>query len=818
MNDNEFKNIIKKEFDSVKAAPSAQERILRELKGAGDMEERTKDNINITNAAEIKSSRSWTTSLIAAAAAVAVGVGAFAVTSNMGAKRDDQPGAASQTAEDEGTPLGLEPAEGREGLYKVNDNTYFCPMTYNAAERTFASEDGMISGEVFREGVDFILDKAYPTPSYMTDYKVEWSNRMNGREIEAADYYLGYNVQAVIDGEDIRFVTDCGRGEDHTEQGGGHSGSFEHYGLVYVSAKSHPEKVTFRAVIKTTDGDTIYYGMYDKDVTADTEGYEDVSTLKLVEDEDAYHPDETPLGLTAAEGRQGLYELGEGNYFCPFVYYDNETYISEDGRVKAILRDGMEAERDYSPAEGNKIYDISYSVTMPEFTGGTFFAGFEVYATELMETYPLQISYSMGSEVTENGIEYRRTADDGDTITVLASVEAPEYFGYSSISPRVTLTTENGETIQYALVYNYIPKAPAVIETQEPEDTDDSPLGLSPAEGKEGLWVVNDETLLSPFAFDKNNGKFTSADGRLEAYAFEGISTEDYPDTFGEDFDPETMKAIGLRITNVSGDTLNGMYYAGANVFAIRKETSPLELTYMIWNGVEEQGVFAELQPGMDVTIALAVPKDIGLSEITPRALIGEDGMRIVYACLSEDYSSADELHHPAPDNWPATDDSQDEDSSQPDAEDSSQPEGVTAEDGGDVIKVNDSQVLVRLIKDGDTYTSVDGRFTAEYYVKEGTPFVIWTNNTGTEQKGNYFGGIGISPFLVDNSNGPEVWYHYFGMENGVETTLGAFESVTVEVPQSVTGDVTPRAVVKGSDGKDYIYIGFDELTYNEVE
>lgn len=642
MNDNEFKKLIKNEFDNVKAAPSAEERILRKLKGADTMEERTK--ANITSSAEVK--KRWGAGLVAAALAVTIGAGGV-IALNAGKNKASKD--SSITAASSGNPLGLPEAEGREGLYKVNDNTYFCPFTYDSTEGVFKSEDGMISGEAVLEG--YIDDRAVPTPSYLTTYYVKWTNRMNGREIEAADYYLGYNVQAVIDGEDICFVTDCGRGEYHTEQSGGMAGSFEQLGLVYVGAKSNPSKVTYRAVIKTTDGDTIYYGMYNDDVTAATEGYEDVSTLKLVKDEDAYTPDETPFGLPAADGRYGLYELGENNYFCPFTNTDEKTFVSEDGRITALIKDYKDAVNMDSVTvsdPNNTLFIVEYTVNMPEFSTGTFFAGVDVYAAGLLETYPAQISFSMGSDIVENGIEYRKSADDGDTVAVIARIETPEYI-CDSITPRVILTTENGETIQYALTYNYIQKDPAVIDTGS-EESDSS------------------ESEDSSSAADSDSSE-------------------------------------------------------------------------------------------QDESSAAEKPTDDG-----------------------SDTSAADSL---------------------------------STDDNG-VVYVNDHQVLVPLIKDGNTFTSVDGRFKAEYHTVNDVECIRWSNLTGTDQQGDFFAGSGVYPYIVDNGDGPEVNYMYSGTESGYSVLLYEFDNIEIEMPSNNNDDVSPRAVVKGSDGKDYIYALLDMIEYND--
>ena len=341
---------------------------------------------------------------------------------------------------------------------------------------------------------------------------------------------------------------------------------------------------------------------------------------------------------------------------------------------------------------------------------------------------------------------------------------------------------------------------------QQGSSADNSPLGLKPVEGAAGLWIVNDDTYLSPFIFDKNDGRIISADGKLEAKAIEGLFNTDWQ---GEAADGQ--KIVGITFRNLSSEALSGDFFAGVNVTAELQETYPLQLGYMMNSDVIEQGMEYTIDAGTSLTVQLAVPEDIGLSELTPRATVSTaDGKTVAYAMLNENID-VEPVEQPSDESEPAIMTTPSEEP----ASEAEAPEESTDENEiyDEAIIVNEKQVIVPLSRDGDTFKSIDGRFEAEYVIIEGKPCVKWTNATGTTQKGDFFAGCGIETYIADGGNGPEVQYMYNGTENGMTAQLKEFDNIVVEIPltdaadiDSVGEKVTPRAVIEGSDGKEYIY------------
>lgn len=356
---------------------------------------------------------------------------------------------------------------------------------------------------------------------------------------------------------------------------------------------------------------------------------------------------------------------------------------------------------------------------------------------------------------------------------------------------------------------------------QQGSSEDNSPLGLKPVEGAAGLWIVNDDTYLSPFIFDKNDGRFISADGKLEAKAIEGLFNTDWQ---GEAADGQ--KIVGITFRNLSSEALSGDFFAGVNVTAELQETFPLQLGYMMNSDVIEQGMEYTIDAGTSLTVQLAVPEDIGLSELTPRATVSTaDGKTVAYAVLNEniDVEPATEApaEKPTDESEPAvTTALPEEPASEAEAPIESSDESRVFDEA---IIVNEKQVIVPLSRDGDTFKSIDGRFEAEFVIIEGKPCVKWTNATGTTQQGTFFAGHGITAYIADGGNGPEVQYMYNGTENGMTAQLKEFDNIVVEIPltdgadiDSVGEKVTPRAVIDGSDGKEYIYTAADGINVNQ--
>ena len=297
-----------------------------------------------------------------------------------------------------------------------------------------------------------------------------------------------------------------------------------------------------------------------------------------------------------------------------------------------------------------------------------------------------------------------------------------------------------------------------------------------------------------------------SADGKLEAKAIEGLFNTDWQ---GEAADGQ--KIVGITFKNLSSEALSGDFFAGVNVTAELQETYPLQLGYMMNSDVIEQGMEYTIDAGTSLTVQLAVPEDIGLSELTPRATIHTaDGKTVAYAMLNENID-VEPVEQPSDESEPAIMTTPSEEpASEADAPEESADEKEIYDEA---IIVNEKQVIVPLSRDDDTFKSIDGRFEAEYVIIEGKPCIRWTNATGTTQEGTFFAGHGIQTYIADGGNGPEVQYMYNGTENGMTAQLKEFDNIVVEVPltdaadiDSVGEKVTPRAVIEGSDGKEYIY------------
>ena len=351
-----------------------------------------------------------------------------------------------------------------------------------------------------------------------------------------------------------------------------------------------------------------------------------------------------------------------------------------------------------------------------------------------------------------------------------------------------------------------------------------TPLGLKPAADKAGYWELGENNYFCTLFYDEASETFKTSDGKL-TFRAEPIEEESDELLVGA---PAKIRFI---VENNSDSTINGSYFIGSSVYATDVlETYPLQIGYSMNSDEVEQGYESAVEPHGTVSLDTEMSNFFNWSTMTVRADITEDdGTRIVYAMCKDDNGSAgndeaDQVTSTADDDEGfATSVAEDDTSEVAETtiigDESIAEEDSTASDNAPIAadpkgitRVSDRQVLIALNREGNTFTTADGKLKAEVIDTKSGVDITWTNLTSEPLFGDYCAGLGVTAHIVDNGKGPEIEYYFMGTEQGYEKTLAAGESITITIPDSENND--HDAVIEGAsprmfyekDGVEYVY------------